>query len=213
MSRTYSMEPTDAQKHTAEFDRFYTLVAPAYSFCVKALPVWKTWLRAGLPHIKGPKVLEVSFGTGYLLSQYAGDHEVHGVDYNEKMVQVAGNNLKEKGLRAELVQGNVEDLPYGDEQFDCLVNTMAFTGYPDGQKALAEMHRVLKVDGRLVLVDLEFPDDGGWIGTKIVQLWQLGGDIVREMPTLLEKAGFAVQQHREIGGFGSVHLFICTKVP
>lgn len=35
-------------------------------------PSWRRWLRAALPNLKGPRALEVSFGTGHLLTRYAG---------------------------------------------------------------------------------------------------------------------------------------------
>lgn len=62
--RRHSEEPGDASAFTRGFDRFYTRFAVAYDLLVKALPLWKTWLRQALPHLAGPKVLEVSFGTG-----------------------------------------------------------------------------------------------------------------------------------------------------
>ena len=89
-------------------------------------------------------MLEVSFGTGFLLTQYANAFDTDGIDYNEKMVTVATKNLKRKGISARLQQGNVEHLPYQDDFFDCVVNTMAFSGYPDAHRAMSELRRVLK---------------------------------------------------------------------
>jgi hypothetical protein len=66
---SYSNEPADRRAFTERFDRFYTRFAPAYDRLVKALPVWKTWLGRALPHLVGPRVLEVSFGTGYLMTR------------------------------------------------------------------------------------------------------------------------------------------------
>ena len=86
-------------------DKFYTRTARLYDLGVKVLPVWKTWLKQTLPYIKGQRVLEVSFGTGYLLMQYANRFETHGVDLNARMVAVAKRNLKKSGMRATLQQG------------------------------------------------------------------------------------------------------------
>ena len=99
---TYSNEPDDKEQFTREFDRVYTTIAGVYDVAVKVLPVWKHWLGQALPHIRGPKVLEVSFGTGYLLTRYAHRFETHGIDYNEKLVTVASENLKKKGIAADL---------------------------------------------------------------------------------------------------------------
>jgi ubiquinone/menaquinone biosynthesis C-methylase UbiE len=206
----YSTEPGDSEGFTRQFDRTYTRIAGIYDFAVKALPVWKSWLKQALPHIRGPKVLEVSFGTGYLLTRYADQFETHGIDYNEKLLSVASENLKKKGITAELRVGNVESLPYDDESFDCIVNTMAFTAYPDGRKAMSEFHRVLKAGGRLVLIDIEYPADRNWLGMKMTGFWIAVGDIVRDMGALFRQFDFEFTD-QEIGGFGSVHLYVAEK--
>jgi ubiquinone/menaquinone biosynthesis C-methylase UbiE len=206
----YSDEPEDKEQFTRQFDRTYTMVAGVYDLAVKALPVWKSWLKQALPHIQGPKVLEVSFGTGYLLTQYADRFETHGIDYNEKLVAVASGNLRKKGITAKLQKGSVECLPYDDETFDCIVNTMAFTAYPDGSKAMSELHRVLKTGGRLVLIDVEYPADRNWRGMRMTRFWVALGDIVRDMGATFRQFDFEYTD-REIGGFGSVHLYVAEK--
>jgi len=206
----YSTEPDDGEQFTRELDRMYTLFAGAYDLAVKVFPVWKTWLRHALPHIRGPKVLEVSFGTGYLLAQYADRFETDGIDYNQKMLSVARANLEKRGIEARLQQGNVESLPYDDESFDCVVNTMAFTAYPDGKKAMSELHRVLKRGGRLVMIDVGYPTDGNWLGTRLAEFWKASGDILRDMEKLFAQLAFEYS-HEEIGGWGSVHLFLARK--
>lgn len=205
-----SNEPDDADRFTRDWNRAYTKFAGPYDLAVRLLPVWKTWLRRALPRIEGPRVLEVSFGTGYLISQYAGRLEVHGVDYNRKMVTIARKNLSRAKAKAELVQGNVEALPYPDESFDTLVNTMAFSGYPTGMRALAEMTRVLRRDGRLVLVDFTFPPDQNWIGSRIAMLWERSGDVLRDMPELFRECELDYTDE-PIGAYGSVRLYVATK--
>ena len=209
-SLTYSREPTDKDSFTRGFDRAYGLIARPYDIGVKVLPVWKTWLKRARPHITGPRVLEVSFGTGFLLTQYAGEFDTDGIDYNEKMVAVASENLKRKGIAARLRQGNVEALPYEPDTFDCIVNTMAFSGYPDGHRAMSELHRVLKPGGRLVIIDIEFPADRNWLGMGVTRLWAALGDLIRDLGKLLHEFGFDYTEE-EIGGFGTVHLYVATK--
>jgi len=208
--RIYSDEPRDAQAFQKGFDRTYTRIAGVYDLAVKVLPVWKTWLKNAVPHIRGRRVLEVSFGTGYLLMQYASRFDVYGIDLNARMVSVAKKNLRRVRLSANLQQGTVEDLPFEDGFFDTVVNTMAFSGYPDSGKAMTEMHRVLVPGGRLVLIDINYPVDNNWVGTKLTRSWQLSGDLVRDIDRILAAHGFAYEDV-EIGGFGSVHLYICEK--
>ncbi len=206
----YSSEPADKDAFTKGLDRAYGLIARPYDIGVKLLPVWKTWLKRAIPHIQGPRVLEVSFGTGFLLTQYAGRFNTDGIDYNEKMVAVASANLKRKNIAARLRQGNVESLPYEHDTFDCIVSTMAFSGYPDGQCAMSELHRVLRPGGRLVLIDVEYPADGNRLGMGVMRLWVGLGDLIRDLGKLLHEFGFDYTEE-EIGGFGSVHLYVATK--
>ena len=187
----YSNEPSDKEEFTQQFDRTYTMIAGVYDLAVKVL-------------------LEVSFGTGYLLTRYADRFETHGIDYNEKLLAVASDNLKKRGITAELRVGNVESLPYDDESFDCIVNTMAFTAYPDGMKAMSEFHRVLRAGGKLVLIDIEYPADRNWLGMRMTRIWIALGDIVRDMGALFRQFNFEYTD-REIGGFGSVHLYLAEK--
>jgi ubiquinone/menaquinone biosynthesis C-methylase UbiE len=134
----YSKKPVDAKAFQKTSDKFYTKTARLYDFGVKVLPGWKTWLRRALPHIQGRRVLEVSFGTGYLLMQYANKFETHGIDLNARLVAVAKRNLEKRGVCADLTQGNVEQLPYVDEYFDTVMSTMALSGYPDVMRAMSE---------------------------------------------------------------------------
>ena len=211
MRRTpeYSPEPEDGHAFTQRFDRPYTRLARTYDVAVKLLPTWRRWLGCSLPHIKGPLVLEVSPGTGWLLTQYAAHYEVHAIDLNRNLVEIARANLRRAGLDADIRVGDVQALPYADASFDTVLNTMAFSGYPDGRSALSEMVRVLRPGGRLVFIDVNYPSDGNRAGSALVTLWKCSGDLIRDMAALFGALGLDAVD-REIGGFG-VHLYIATK--
>ena len=206
----YSEEPRDPEAFTKSFDAFYTRFARLYDLGVKVFPVWKRWLRHALPYLCGPRILEVSFGTGYLMTQYAGRFEVHGIDYNQRLVRVAQRNLRKAGLVACLMQGQVENLPYQDDSFDTVLNTMSFSGYPDGRKALSGMLRVMNPQGRLVIIDVNYPADDNRLGTWLTNYWKLTGDVIRDMDRLFKVFGVSYLD-REIGGWGSVHLYVASK--
>lgn len=105
MTRRYSTEPTDPEEFTRSFDRFYSRFARAYDVLVKRGPIWKGWLAHALPHVRGPRVLEVSCGTGYLLTQYAGRVQASAVDLNARMVEVTTENVRRAGLAAVVDSG------------------------------------------------------------------------------------------------------------
>ncbi len=118
--------------------------------------------------------------------------------------------MHQRRLEATLLRGNVEHLPYCDGYFDTVLNTMAFSGYPRGARAMAEMRRVLRPGGRLLLIDVNYPEDRNWVGVCMTRLWQRGGDLIRDMDSVLTAHGFEYEE-REIGGFGSVHMYLCHR--
>jgi ubiquinone/menaquinone biosynthesis C-methylase UbiE len=197
--------------YTDKMNKEYNWMAKGYNIFMTIFPLWKKWIKEIIPHIKGDKILEVSFGNGYLMTQYASDkHEIYGIDYNEKMLEITTNKMKKINIKAQLSQGNVEKLPFPDNSFDTVINTMAFTGYPNGEKAMSELKRVLNKDGKLLLVDFDYPKNRNRFGYLIVKLWEKFGDIIKDINALLKHFEFNYEDI-PVGGFGSVHLFIAQK--
>lgn len=206
----YPKEPSDPVRFTARANRAYSTFAKTYDRVVRLWPTWRRWLDAALPHIQGPRVLEVSFGTGYLLTRYPAEHEVTGIDLNATLAVIAKRNLMASGNRPRLACANVESLPFRTGHFDTVVNTMAMSAYPDGKVALSEMDRVLRPGGRLVLIDVNYPTTPSVIGRLVAWGWRAAGDVFRDIDALLQACGF-VHTASEIGGFGTVHLYVAEK--
>ncbi len=206
----YHEAPKDSRAYTDEMNKIYTRWTKSYDRFIAVFPLWKKWLRTVLPYVEGKKVLEVSFGTGFLLTQYPADIELYGIDYNSDMVAWARNKLDKMGRKAELVQGNVEHLPYSDGFFDTVIVTMAFSGYPDGDKALAEMLRVLKNGGKLLMVDYDYPPDRNIFGYWITMIMVKSGDLIKDMHSFIRRTGCSYES-RCVGSFKSAQLFIITK--
>jgi ubiquinone/menaquinone biosynthesis C-methylase UbiE len=178
--------------YTDKMNAEYDWMAKIYDLFMFIFPSWKKWIKKVVPHIEGKKILEISFGSGYLMTQYSANnnYEIVGVDYNEKMVEITRKKLTSINTNINLIQGNVEDLPFSDNTFDTIINTMAFTGYPDGDKALSEMKRVLKTEGKLLLVDFDYPENKNIFGYYFVRLWESFGDIIKDMNCPLEKHNY-----------------------
>ena len=207
----YSKEPENSIEYTKKLDKEYSKHAKAYDIAVKLLPVWKTWIKTVIPYIEGNRVLEASFGTGFLLMQYANKYETYGIDFNNNMVEIAKKNLSRKGIRATLQRANVEKLPFPENYFDTVVNTMAFTGYPNGKQAMSEFFRVLKEGGILLIVDFDYPLNRNRFGYWLTKLMESAGDTIRDISKILQEFPFEYTEE-EIGGFGSVHLYIARKL-
>ena len=206
----YPKEPENKIAHREKYDRMYSIVSKMYDGFVKLVPLWRRWISKTLPYIQGPDVLEVSFGTGYLLTQFADQYNTFGLDYNWNLTCVARENLADVGKSAILTQGLIEEMPYKEGTFDTVVNTMAFSGYPDGEAAMRELYRVLKPGGRLVLMDINYPADRNRSGMLQARFWMLVGDILRDYEELFAKTGFEYEDF-EVGGSGSVHLYLAIK--
>ena len=98
-------------------------------------------------------VLEVAVGTGLNFPVYPPHVRLTGIDISEEMLAIARARARELGREVELRQGNAHDLRFTDATFDTVVCTFGLCAIPDIDAALDEMTRVLKPDGRLILVD------------------------------------------------------------
>jgi len=213
--KSIKLRYTDVSKippdYTEKMNIEYSWMSKGYDAFMTVFPLWKKWINKVIPHIHGNRVLEVSFGTGYLMTKYASPHlEIYGIDYNSEMVKLTGKKLIKHSIVAKLSKGNVEKLPYPDNSFDTIINTMAFTGYPDGDKAMSELRRVLRPDGKLLIVDFNFPKNRNIFGYCFVKLWEKFGDIIKDIDSLLVKYKFE-SKVLPVGGFGSVQLYIAKK--
>ena len=206
----YENEPKDPKAYTDNFDVTYTRFSGIYDFLARHTSFYEAWLGPAIPHIRGPRVLEISFGTGWLITRYANRFETYGIDINEKMIRITSRNLLAAGITIPLQRANVEALPFRSEIFDTVVNTMAFSGYPRADRAMSEIRRVLKPGARLVLIDIGYPDDRNWMGRAITHVIAATGDVIRDMGFIFAKNDFEFS-NETIGLFGSLHMYVAQK--
>ncbi len=102
---------------------------------------------------KGEKVLDVGCGApAFLVRQYAkGGADVTGVDISPRSVEVAQKHVAISGLTARVQVGNAEALDFPDATFDFVTSAGVLHHTPDTEKAISEVHRVLKPGGRAVI--------------------------------------------------------------
>mgnify|MGYP002777080673 CR=1 FL=1 len=120
---------------------------------------WKRYFVATANVARGDRVLDLAGGTGdiaALLHARVGEAgEVVVGDINAAMLGVGRDRLTDRGLVRGLrwVQLNAEALPFPDAHFDLVTIAFGLRNVTDKAKALREMHRVLKVGGRAMVLE------------------------------------------------------------
>ena len=114
-----------------------------------------TFFREMLPFLKkGSGILDVGCGTGkfaFRLSDFNKDLSIRGIDISRDMIKKAKIKIREE--RIEFKVGDVEELPYESGTFDIITCSNSFHHYPNQKKAVSKMYRVLKHDGKLMIID------------------------------------------------------------
>ena len=101
--------------------------------------------------LEGARVLDVGCGTGRVAAALAERNRVWAVDPSPEMLAVAGRRLPRS---AGLKQGRAEDLPFKDDSFDAAVMWLV-VHLVDRPPAFAELRRVLRPGGRLVIATFD----------------------------------------------------------
>ncbi len=145
-------------------------------------------------------VLEIAIGTGLNLPHYPPGIRLTGVDLSPAMLAAAGKRAADLSLAVDLAEAAAENLPYADDSFDTVICTLSLCSVADDRAAIAEMHRVLRPGGQLVLLDHVAATNRLLLALQ--RLWEkvtlrFAGDYQTRHPLpLVEQAGFTVEDSR-----------------
>lgn len=98
-------------------------------------------------------VLEIAVGTGRNLRYYPPDVHLTGIELSPKMLEIAQQRARTVGREADLRLGDAQQLEFEDHSFDTVVCTISLCSIPDDARAVAEMRRVLRPGGRVLLLE------------------------------------------------------------
>jgi demethylmenaquinone methyltransferase/2-methoxy-6-polyprenyl-1,4-benzoquinol methylase len=201
--------------------------------------IWKKLTIARAQVRPGQKVLDIAGGTGDLAAAFAtaaewGKHpdaEVWLSDINASMLGVGRDRLMDRGMVLPCVQFDAESIPFPANHFDVVTVAFGLRNMTHKERALAEMLRVIKPGGRVLVLEFSKPDAMlqpvydvysfkvlPWLGEKIAQdaeSYRYLAESIRMHPdaetlkNMMLEAGFdAVDTHRLTGGIVALHIGI-----
>tara|TARA_B100001769_G_C21760192_1_gene415953 strand:+ start:13 stop:636 length:624 start_codon:yes stop_codon:yes gene_type:complete len=181
----------------------------------------KSWREKAADNLIGTSVLDLGSGTGAAFDQLL-NYETTAIDPDKKMLEL--NTFENKVL------GSAENLPFEDNSFDNVFCSFVWRNVSDTNKALEEVHRVLKPGGKFILLDMTRPKNSFLkilhkIGTfKVLHLIGLLTFNLKEYRFLyksldfypqpedhLKKDTFIDLQIERMGLFNFVYLAVFTK--
>ena len=163
-----NINPYDDSRHKSEQVReMFDSIAPAYDFMNRAMTfgIDKLWRRAAVKLLANERhddILDIATGTGdlaILLARKLDPLSVIGVDLSEGMVEIGRKKVNAAGLDevVTLGIGDCLQLPFPDESFDCITCAYGVRNFQNLLAGYKEMHRVLRKDGMVVILELSTP--------------------------------------------------------
>jgi len=170
---------------------------------------------------RGGSILDVGCGTGAHLETYGRYKcELHGIDSSPSMLKIAGERL---GNSADLRQADATKMPYEGNSFDLILCMLVLHEMDDDvrSRVLSEMKRVLKSEGRILLVDFHVGKPGlikGWYSKLVIILSEIaaGRKHFRNyrhyistggLPNLIDRSQLIIDKSR-IAGNNTIALYL-----
>ena len=135
----------DVAKH---YDRTNDVLSMGNSF------VWRIATTRAVAAVAGERILDIAAGTGTSSAALAkSGADVVAADFSPGMIEVG----RQKHPSISFVVADATDLPFADGEFDAVTASFGLRNVENPKKALAEMYRVLKPGGRLVICEFSTP--------------------------------------------------------
>lgn len=159
----YKEENTSKKEQVA---KMFDNISSRYDFLnhFLSLGIDKGWRRKAVALLRplNPKqILDVATGTGDFALQalVLNPEKVTGVDISEGMLDVGRKKVREKNLdkRIELLKGDSENLPFGENKFDAVTVAFGVRNFENLERGLQEIYRVLRPGGQIVVLEFSRP--------------------------------------------------------
>ncbi|MBQ7279273.1 MAG: bifunctional demethylmenaquinone methyltransferase/2-methoxy-6-polyprenyl-1,4-benzoquinol methylase UbiE [Bacteroidales bacterium] len=224
-------------------------IAPTYDRLnhLMTMGIDRAWRRRAVSMIvdmsQPLRYLDVATGTGDLaqdiLRRAHDESSLTGIDLSQPMMDIAKSKIENDkrianaARRLTLQQGDAERISFADESFDRVTVGFGVRNFVNLQRGLDEMCRVLRVGGRLAVLELSYPDNSlllsfyklyalrflPWLGERIshdrAAYEYLPNSILRfpkpdRFVPMLQTAGFSKVEHYSFT-FGVCRLYVAEK--
>lgn len=172
------------------------------------------WRFNFLSDVSG-KVLEVGIGTGANLYYYPNKiQSLTGIDFSKGMLKHAKEKVSKGNFTfpIELIEADIQALPFLDNTFDTVVSTCVFCSVPDPFIGFRELRRVCKPTGRILMLE-HMRSENQLVGAIMdmlnpltVRLW--GANINRETTKTIESLGLKIETNAPLMGSIIKHLSV-----
>lgn len=141
-------------------------IAHRYDFLNRSLSmgidvIWRKKMIAQLKAKKPKVILDVATGTGdvALEAMSLKPERIVGLDISVGMLDLGRQKVAKRGLSSviEMIEGDSENLPFAEATFDAITVAFGVRNFENLQKGLRDMHRVLRKDGKLVVLEFSQP--------------------------------------------------------
>jgi ubiquinone/menaquinone biosynthesis C-methylase UbiE len=182
------------------FHHFYHSLAWTYDFVAAFVSIgrWNGWIRTVLPFVQGTKILEIGHGTGHLQRLLRDQNYCSvGLDESPQMIRLAKRRLEKANPQIiKLVRGLAQALPFPEAEFDSVISTFP-SDYIFDLNTLSGIHRVLRGDGRFILVPAAWIASRKLLDRAAAWLFRITGETPRNIREVIGKR--AVQPLKQAG--------------
>jgi SAM-dependent methyltransferase len=183
-------------------------IGPRVVSCLCSMQDVATEREKVVPHASGT-VLEIGIGPGLNLQYYDPSRvtKVIGVDPIADFLRLGQRRHRDAPVPLDIIEAPAEALPLDAGSVDTAVVTYTLCSVDDPARALAEVRRVLKKDGRILFLEHGLSPDAGVAGwqRRLNPLWKrlaVGCNLNRPVAHLIASAGFTIGEleHYYLGG-------------